>query len=141
MAKLNLNLTRDKSIDKEVKYIDDKELDEYRYTHPYMYKRLLTDDVIELFYIGFDKETNCITMPVHDLDGKTVFIQRRSVNGKYHHYDRGVDKTNYVYGAYECIKYHKNNRNPSYLIKIIIRKWERDMFNIKKIFLFFFILQ
>ena len=107
--KLNLNLTRDKSIDKEVKYIDDKELDEYRYTHPYMYKRLLTDDVIELFDIGFDKETNCITMPVHDLDGKTVFIQRRSVNGKYHHYDRGVDKTNYVYGAYECIKYYKNS--------------------------------
>lgn len=31
--------------------IDEKELDSYRYIHPYMYERKLTDEIIELFDI------------------------------------------------------------------------------------------
>lgn len=81
------------------KYIDDKELDEYRYWHPYMKKRKLTDDVIELFDIGYDEKTDCITFPIKDWKGNCLFIARRSVKGKYFNYPNNVEKP--VYGIYE----------------------------------------
>lgn len=83
-------------------------LDTYRYIHPYMYERGLTDDIIDMFDVGYDSETKCITFPVKDLEGKVRFVQTRSVISKFHHYASGVDKTNYVYGAYECMTYYPN---------------------------------
>lgn len=80
-------------------YVSEKELDSYRYYHPYMYKRRLTNEVIEIFDIGFDKATNCITFPVRNLDGKTLFVARRNVNTKYFNYPSGVEKP--LYGLYE----------------------------------------
>lgn len=85
---------REKIIKNE--YITEAELDSYRYTHPYMYKRRLTDDIIEKYDIGYDKNTQCITFPVKDLAGNVVFIARRSVNSKFFNYPQGVDKP--VYG-------------------------------------------
>ncbi len=35
-----------------------------------------------------------------------MFVQTRSVNTKFHHYSEGVDKTDYLYGAYECQQYY-----------------------------------
>ena len=80
-------------------YISEEELDKYRYTHPYMYKRGLTDNVIERFDIGYDENTRCITFPVRDISGNTLFIARRSVVTKYFNYPEGVDKS--LYGLYE----------------------------------------
>jgi len=83
-------------------YVSEEELDSYRYTHPYMYKRKLTDDVIERFDIGYDKNTRCITFPVRNINGKTLFIARRSVDTKYFNYPQGVEKP--LYGLYELYK-------------------------------------
>lgn len=80
-------------------YITQEELDSYRYYHPYMYKRKLTDEIIELFDIGYDKTTQCITFPIRDVVGNTLFIARRSVNTKYFNYPQGAEKP--VYGLYE----------------------------------------
>ena len=80
-------------------FVTEEELDKYRYIHPYMYKRRLTDDIIELFDIGYDKDTQCITFPVKDIKGNVLFIARRSVNSKFFHYPCGVLKP--VYGIYE----------------------------------------
>lgn len=80
-------------------YVTEEELEKYRYIHPYMYKRRLTDDIIELFDIGYDKDTQCITFPVKDIKGNVLFIARRSVNSKFFHYPCGVLKP--VYGIYE----------------------------------------
>ncbi len=80
-------------------YVSEEELDSYRYIHPYMYKRKLTDDVIERFDIGYDKNTRCITFPVRDISGNTLFIARRSVVYKYFNYPQGVEKP--LYGLYE----------------------------------------
>ena len=84
-------------------YISDEELDKYRYIHPYMYERGLTDEVIEWFDIGFDFDTNCITFPVRDIKGNVLFIARRSVHSKFFNYPRGVEKP--LYGRYELAKY------------------------------------
>lgn len=85
--------------DSSTKYISEDELDTYRYIHPYMYKRKLTDEIIELFDIGYDKKTNCITFPVRDMKGNALFVARRSVSTKYFNYPAGAEKP--VYGIYE----------------------------------------
>ena len=82
-----------------VPFVTEEELDSYRYTHPYMYKRRLTDEIIELFDIGYDKQTRCITFPVRDRKGNCLFIARRSVVTKFFNYPEGVVKP--VYGLYE----------------------------------------
>lgn len=94
----DLNISRNKT-KKKIEYVSEEELDGYRYTHPYMYERGLNDDVIERFDIGYDKNTRCITFPVRDISGKTLFVARRSVVTKYFNYPEGVDKP--LYGLYE----------------------------------------
>lgn len=90
---------------KEKTYVSEEELASYRYTVSYMYERKMTDEAIERFDVGFDehfkpegwdKEIPCITMPVRDLNGRTLFICRRSIHGKFFHYPYGVVKP--VYG-------------------------------------------
>lgn len=83
-------------------YVSEEELNSYRYIHPYMYKRGLTDDVIERFDIGYDAVQRCITFPIRDINGKTLFIARRSVDTKYFNYPEGVEKP--LYGLYELNK-------------------------------------
>ena len=80
-------------------YVSEEELDQYRYIHPYMYKRRLTDEIIERFDVGFDYDTNCITFPIRDVEGHTLFIARRSVKTKYFNYPSKVEKP--LYGIYE----------------------------------------
>lgn len=81
------------------RYVSEEELDKYRYIHPYMYERKLTDKIIELFDIGYDSETDCLTFPVRDEDGNTLFVARRSVKTKFFNYPADVEKP--LYGIYE----------------------------------------
>lgn len=87
------------SNDNSVCYITEEELERYRYTHPYMYKRGLTDDVIEIFDIGYDSSTQSITFPVKDVSGNCLFVARRSVKGKFFNYPSLSEKS--IYGLYE----------------------------------------
>ena len=89
----------DKISDNQDTFISDEELDKYRYIHPYMYERKMDDRVIEIFDIGYDKETECITFPIRDKNGNCLFIARRSVNTKFFSYPQGVEKP--LYGLYE----------------------------------------
>lgn len=92
-------------------YVSETELASYRFTVPYMYERKLTDAIIEKFDVGYDanwvapgrtKPTPCITFPVRDKDGNTLFFCRRSIQGKFFNYPTGVTKP--VYGLYELPK-------------------------------------
>ena len=83
-------------------YIDKKILDNYRFTHPYMFERKLTLDVIRKFDIGYDKENDCLTFPNKDEFGNILFIATRSVKTKYFHYPSGVNKP--IYGLYEIYR-------------------------------------
>lgn len=92
-------------------FVSEDELESYRYIHQYMYTRKLTDEVIEQFDVGYDsdfqmktktgaiKHYRCITFPVRDEDGNTLFIARRSVDTKFFNYPKDVLKP--VYGLYE----------------------------------------
>ena len=81
---------------KVIEYVSEEELSKYRFYHPYMYKRKLTDEIIELFDIGFDNKTKCITFPTNDENGNCLFITRRSVEGKFFNYPGDVDKPVYA---------------------------------------------
>lgn len=83
-------------------YIDEKELEQYRFYHPYMYERKLTNEVIDLFDIGYDENTDCITFPIKDKNGSCLFIARRHTKYKYFNYPNNVEKP--VYGIYELYK-------------------------------------
>ena len=97
---IELNLSRNKKYDTSVSFVSEEELDKYRYYHPYWKKRGITDEkIIELFDLGYDKDTCCITFPVHDIDGNTLFVARRSIKTKYFNYPSGVEKP--LYGIYE----------------------------------------
>lgn len=125
---LQLDLERHKksNIITSSEFVSEEELDTYRYTHPYMYKRKLTDDIIELFDIGYDPQFKittktggmlnyrCITFPVKDEDGNTLFVARRSVDTKFFHYPKEVVKP--VYGIYELKQYYGNDLPKSLII-------------------------
>ena len=57
------------------------ELKSYDYIHPYMFKRRLTDEIINKFDVGYDPKTQALTFPVW-VDGKCLFVARRKVNYK-----------------------------------------------------------
>lgn len=116
--KIELDLAREHTTKEKKEYITEEELDSYRYYHPYMYKRKMTNEVIELFDVGYDDHfemkdykgkikgvIKAITFPVRDINGNTLYIGRRSVNSKVFHYPRGVEKA--LYGVYELPKESK----------------------------------
>lgn len=89
-------------------YVSEEELQSYRFIVPYMYQRKLTDAVIEKYDVGFDgkfvppgrkKNLPSITFPVRDIQGHTLFICRRSVEGKFFSLPTNIEKP--VYGIYE----------------------------------------
>lgn len=95
----------------QVKYVSEDELASYRFTVPYMYERKLTDELIDKFDIGVDmnyvpkgakNKVPCITFPVKDIKGNTLFICRRSISGKKFFLPESSNKS--LYGIYEFPK-------------------------------------
>jgi DNA primase len=103
---LDLDLSRDAKEKPSSLYISDDELDKYREYHPYMWKRKMTPEVVEIFDIGYDADTQSITFPVRDIDGNCLFVARRSVVTKFFNYPKGVEKP--IYGLYELHKFGKS---------------------------------
>jgi DNA primase len=104
---LDLLRQRDEST---TRFISENELESYRFTHSYAYERKMTDEIIEKFDVGFGDfvledrlkqkhRYKCLTFPVRDVDGRTLFIARRSVSAKFFHIPEDVNKP--VYGLYE----------------------------------------
>lgn len=113
---VNLNFNVRTSTKKHYDTIDDNLLEPYRYTVDYMYKRGLTDDVIEQFDIGYDDEQDAITIPVPDLKGDIKWVQRRLIKHKQYIIPQGINKTDFLLGASEVIKQHKE-KDPVYIVE------------------------
>ena len=113
---VNLNFNVRTSTKKHYDTIDDNLLEPYRYTVDYMYKRGLTDDVIEQFDIGYDEEQDAITIPVPDLKGDIKWVQRRLIRHKQYIIPQGINKTDFLLGASEVIKQHKE-KEPVFIVE------------------------
>ena len=98
------NLTIDNSLNLEPitlstnkkEILDENILVNYRYYHPYMYKRKLTNEVIQKFDVGYNPATNCITFPVRDIKGNLIGISERNVENKLFNLPKLVDKPVYL---------------------------------------------
>lgn len=108
---LELNISRNKQNEQNIEYVSEQELDRYRYTHPYLYRRGMTDEIIEEYDLGYDRNfklpgTNntieTVTFPVRDINGNTLFVARRAIYQKLFYYPQNVDKP--LYGIYELDK-------------------------------------
>ena len=95
------HIKSDKSSEQYFGEITEEELDKYRYIHPYLYERGLTDEIIERFDIGYDKTRDEITFPVADLHGTVRFIASRSVKNKFFRLPKGEDKP--IYQGYRFV--------------------------------------
>jgi DNA primase len=65
-----------------------------------MYRRGLTEKVIDYFDLGFDKKTHSITIPMRDTKGNIAFIKKRPITRtKFHkyHIEEGAEKRELVY--------------------------------------------
>ena len=107
------------------RYIGELELDKYRYIHPYMYERGLTDEIIERFDIGYDRERKEITFPVRDIEGRCVFIAGRSVKSKFFRLPKGKDKP--IYQGYRFMSgdYKKAYITESFLNCLTCWKYDK----------------
>ena len=85
----------DKISNNQDSFIDEEELDKYRYIHPYLYERGLNDEIIERFDIGYDRERKEITFPVRDIEGRCVFVAGRSTERKFFRLPQGLNKPLY----------------------------------------------
>lgn len=101
-AKYAVNYINSITMKSNIKYVSEDELAKYRYTVPYMYQRGLTDELIAKFDIGFDKDfippgrkkpVPCITFPVHDSIGRTLYIVRRAIEVKSFYVPQEVTKS------------------------------------------------
>lgn len=84
-------------------WVSDEELDSYRYYHSYWKQRgIIDDNIIELFDLGYDTQTDSVTFPVRDVHGHCLFVATRKVKQKIFSYPKGVEKP--LYGLYELYK-------------------------------------
>ena len=77
-------------------YLDDSILQNYNYYHDYMWKRGLTQEVVDKFEVGFNPKTNCITFPVRDIKGNLKMVTERSVTSKNFYIPENVEKPVYL---------------------------------------------
>lgn len=109
----------------EQKEITEEELDKYRYIHPYMYERGLTDEIIERFDIGYDRERKEITFPVRDIEGRCVFVAGRSVKSKFFRLPKGLDKPVYQSYRFNSGKYRTAYITESFLNCLTCWKYDK----------------
>lgn len=93
---------KQESTEEKQEHISEEELEKYSFIHPYMKERHLAYQQIVDYDIGYDRLTDCITFPVHDIKGRTLFIVKRSVKYKRFYIPNEVDKP--LYGIYQAIK-------------------------------------
>jgi len=81
----------------EVKFqIDESELNNYRFYHPYMWERKLSKEVVDMFSVGYDGKTDALTFPVWDDANRLVMITKRNVSTKSFYIPPGVEKPVYL---------------------------------------------
>lgn len=125
---LSNTLSRDNTTNNVItQYVSEEELDSYRYIHPYMYQRKLTDDLIEKFDIGYDRNfilsagtppMECITFPVRDINGNCLFVGRRAIYTKLFHYPDSSIKP--IYGLYELSQFAPKDLTTIYITESML---------------------
>lgn len=68
--------------------------------HSYLIGRGISEEIIELFECGFDKEYNAVFIPLKDLNGEFIGYKTRSVKTKRFFNAKDMDLSNFLFGAF-----------------------------------------
>lgn len=99
---LSLSISRDKPKEK-YPTIPDTILHQYEYYCKYLSDRGISKEICSKFSIGCSPKEMLITLPVKDLEGNVKFIQTRNINSKFYFIPAGINKTDFLFGGFECI--------------------------------------
>lgn len=66
----------------EKHYLSESEIDKYKYIHPYLLNRGISEEIIRKFSVGYDEKDNSVVFPVWDDRGNLLFLTRRRVDKK-----------------------------------------------------------
>lgn len=80
-----LNLT----VPKPYKPLDLSLLDSYKFRHPYLTRRGISESIQRLMRIGYDKRSQAVTIPWFNADGTLGNVMYRKVTGKTFWYAKG----------------------------------------------------
>lgn len=80
-------------------YIKQSEINNYKFYHPYLKNRRITEDVANIYDLGFDKINKQIVFPIYNLHHKCIGLGRRSIDIKKYYYPYNMQKP--LYGLYE----------------------------------------
>lgn len=75
----------------------------YRFYHPYLQQRGITEDVAKLYDIGYDDFNKQITFPIRDINKNILGVGRRSILYKKYYYPINMIKP--LYGVYELPRF------------------------------------
>lgn len=73
----------------------------------YMQKRKISNEIVEMFGIGYNREHDSIVMPIQDIDGKVKMLKERSIEGKQFFNTKGIDKASVIFGLYQVLQQDK----------------------------------
>lgn len=110
-GELHLEFSRDKKtndiiVDKALVSHYMQELANNKRAMEYLIKRRIGERaLIEMFNIGYDKETDSVVFPVADRQGQVRLLKKRSIEGKKFHNTTGANKAGFVYGLFQLIKF------------------------------------
>lgn len=94
-----LEIQLEKKTEKPKVFTED-EYEKYRFRHPYLMNRGISEKVQKAFEIGYDRENYAVAFPWFDRDGNMVNIKFRSVRSKHFHYADGQPIRNHLYGIH-----------------------------------------
>lgn len=80
----------------KLSYLDENILEQYRYFHPYMFERHLTEEIIRKFQIGCTSDGRYITFPCWDEHNNLVGIYMRSTINKEFIIPKNIKKCVYL---------------------------------------------
>ncbi len=84
---------------------DEDPLAKYAYRHAYLSERGLSEDTLQRFTIGYDREKAAIVFPWLDKHGKLVAVKKRRVLDKYYDYEEGADLSQTLFGLHLAKSY------------------------------------
>lgn len=92
LPKLSLNGEKLRHIDKVI-------LEKYKWRHPYLERRGITEEVQRMARIGYDRDRQAVTIPWFNADGTLANVKYRLVKGRAFWYEKGaVPIRHIIYG-------------------------------------------
>lgn len=99
VSDLKLDLSYlDKPENESLKIFNSEELKAFAFRHSYLKQRGISEEVQQLFRVGYDPVRKAVAMCWTDVDGEVVNIKFRSVSSKHFWYADGQRIKNHVYG-------------------------------------------